>query len=216
MPFSRKEEVKFQNIIEKAMQELQETPTIPGGIPTLLDIPNRKPLPIRAGGNRSLLEDIVEFNPQTYEAYINHLKRGSYFSNAAEAVGLNSLTVKGWGTRGKEDYYAEKDTFYARFYQDVRRAVAQCRTAVEQAMVTINPQKWLARGPGRIFGEQWAENPTVEVQTPTEEETLFIEQPEVQQIEHSGVETTVIVLDTQTEQETLDILQETLRIRKEE
>ena len=213
--YRERKEKKFRDLIEKTIEELPENPSLPDGLPTLLNIPGRRELP-KTKGNPSLLERIVLDNQETYEKYIVFLKKGAYPHTAAEAVGISIHTVRDWGLKGRKDFEAGNDTYYARFYQDVRKATAQCRVAIEQTLATLDPRKWMNQGPGRMFGNEWAERLTAEPSVEGTEpftDTPIVE--EVPQIEGTGVDTMIVKMDALTEQETIAILREVTKERKE-
>lgn len=137
----------------------QETVTIPLPLrETNLRTPDMKPLPPRSTvGRPSQLETLVHDMPDIYSEMIHDISRGSYWHVAAEAIGINESTFKLWLKNGRSDIASQTDSLYSRLYADVRRASAQARIAVEKSFALVNPAKWLARGPGRIFGEHWTE-----------------------------------------------------------
>ena len=125
---------------------------------TLLRVPEMKELPPRSTeGRPSYLETLAHDMPDLYAEMIHNIRRGSYYHVAAEAIGINSSTFKRWLKIGGIDIVHGRDSLYHRLYLDCRVAVACARLAIEQAYAALNPAKWLAHGPGRIFGDQWRE-----------------------------------------------------------
>lgn len=82
---------------------------------------------------------------------------GAFFHVAAEAIGISSSTLKLWMKNARIDIAGERDSLYSRLYADIRRATAQARCGVEVAYAALNPAKWLAKGPGSVFGSHWSE-----------------------------------------------------------
>lgn len=192
---SKRAQKKFENLIEHALETMTENPKLPGGIPTLIDIPERKPLPAPPKG-QCILAALVDECPRTYEEFLTALKKGSFWKGAAASVGLSVGTVRRWGQRGKEDAEAELDTYYSRFYLDVLKAIGQCRCSVEQALAKIQPWKWLSHGPGSVFGTEWTDAPLDEKTA----ECAFIPEPDEVIERISGVEVEMVRLDAITEE----------------
>jgi hypothetical protein len=139
-------------------EELQP-PIIPveQDVETLLDIPGRKPLPQipqRKGRKCTLIEMIIH-NPDRYSRLITHIRAGVSFNVAAEANSIGERTFYEWGQRGQEDLDKGMDTFFSRFFRDVRRAAAMATADCESEVKALEPRKWLSHGPGRIFGGAW-------------------------------------------------------------
>ena len=137
-----------------------ENQEIEKDVETLLDIPQRKPLPQppQRKGRRFKLVDIIHHAPDLYARLITHIRAGVSFNVAAAAVGIGERTFYDWGEKGSLDYEAGKDTYFSRFYHDVRKAAATATADCEMAVKELDPKKWLSHGPGRIFGGQWSEN----------------------------------------------------------
>lgn len=132
------------------------------GIETLLDVPGRKELPEipKRPGRKCLLEQIVLFNPQRYHQIIAKVRHGVSLNVAVEAAGINESTFYDWAIKGRE-HLAEHppiDSFFSRFYSDLRRAVAHTVADCEMTIAIKNPTKWLVHGAGRIFGGHWGKN----------------------------------------------------------
>jgi hypothetical protein len=192
------------------MEEMDTNPELPGGIPTLLNIPGRKELPPipNSMGRSCKLVDLVQLTPGVYENIMANIRKGCYPHLSAEAAGIPTGTFYRWGTRGKEDFKNMVDSYYSRFYLDVRKAIAQCRVAIEQTVAVIDPKKWLERGPGKIFGEEWGAVDDGSASIPVDQ--TFIEEKEQLKIETTGVEIEVIRLDSATEEATKKVLREVL------
>lgn len=166
---------QFQQKIEEIINSQSKPPTQPAGVAdqpepnssqetinrdklTLLRVPEMKPLPPRSTeGRPSYLETLAYDMPDLYAEMIHNIRRGSYYHVAAEAIGINSSTFKRWLKIGGVHLVQGEDSLYSRLSLDVRIAVASARLAIEQAYAVLNPAKWLAHGPGRIFGDQWSE-----------------------------------------------------------
>ncbi len=209
------DDIEFQKFMEEAsLPKLMNAPSLPGGLETLEAIPGRKDLPIIEGAGRiCLLVDIINHTPETYSIYLNELRRGAYFGPAAESVGIPTSTIARWGQYGRRDINEGLDTYYSRFWKDVRKAVAQCQVKVEQFIAKTDPKKWLARGPGTIFGDQWNDN-RVEESSQLEEVESFSEQKLIEHVEEgTGVRTTVIDLDSITEEAAKEVLRELIKDR---
>jgi hypothetical protein len=148
---------------DKPVEEKQDT--IPGGKETLLDVPNRKPLPpyVRSAGRPCVLQDIVMHAPDLYAEFITYIQAGAYYNVAAEAIGVCEGTLRNWLIRGKADLGGSLDTWYSRLFRDIRRAVALARVGAEASIREASPSRWLSHGPGKMFGEQWTEQkgPTI-------------------------------------------------------
>lgn len=167
--------VKISETTEQSLSSQEESTTedtyFPGGIETLLDVPNRKPLPHIPQGKRGpkhRLADLVLHAPKLYQKMIIRLRAGVSPNIAAEVCGIAERTFYEWGQKGAEDahHYNEEtgefdpiDSFYSRFYHDVRRAIAVKAAECEEAIAEGDPAKWLSRGPGRVFGRNWGKNP---------------------------------------------------------
>lgn len=139
---------------EEPNQNLEE-------VETLLELPNRKELPHftqRKPGRKCKLYDLVLHSPDTYARLITYIKSGVSFNVAAAAIGIAERTFYEWGEKGSVDFEAEKDTYFSRFYRDVRKAVATATADCEMSVKELDPRKWLAHGPGRIFGGSWSDN----------------------------------------------------------
>lgn len=187
----------------------------PGGRETLLDVPDRKPLPeIEARvGRPCILIDLIRHSPDIYAQFIAFIQAGAYFHVAAEAVGISTSTLKNWVARGRNDLHCGLDTWYSRLLGDVRRAVALSRVGREIAIAADSPAKWLSNGPGRIFGEHWVENRTSEqIEEPDSLEStvspLEIEDKREQKKEDEIEGTIVLNLDAAKELETIEALEE--------
>ena len=142
-------------------EESEESPppTIPTekDVETLLDIPGRKPLPqiLQRKGRKCTLIEMILHNPDRYSRLITHIRAGVSFNVAAEANSIGERTFYEWGQRGQEDLDLGKDTFFSRFFRDVRRAAAMATADCESEVKALEPRKWLSHGPGRIFGGAW-------------------------------------------------------------
>lgn len=146
-------------------------PLFPGGIETLLETASRKPLPQipQQKGRKCLLYDIVQFSPKLYAKMIGQLRLGVSPEVAAEACAIGERTFYEWAQRGKQDIdnfdpesgqHCPIDSYFSRFYLDVRRAIATQAADCEMKLAEIDPRKWLTIGPGRIFGQKWAKDRT--------------------------------------------------------
>lgn len=130
-------------------------------VETLLNIATRKPLPQnpqRKIGRKCLLIEMVMHDPDRYARLITFIRSGVSFGVAAEASGIGERTFYEWGQRGQADLDEEADTFFSRFFKDVRRAVAAATADCEQHVKEMDPRKWLSHGPGRIFNLGWSED----------------------------------------------------------
>ena len=152
---------KIKEILEKEKSAnifSQESVLHPGGRKTLLRIEGAAPLPPRStSGRPSMLETLAWDCPDIYAEMIHDIKMCSYPQVAGEAIGIPISTFKVWLKNGRNDIVRGEDSFYSRFYGDIRVASAIARKAIEQAYAIVNPAKWLAHGPGRMFGRQWSE-----------------------------------------------------------
>jgi len=171
---------------------------------TLLDEEGRRELPKipYKPGRPCYLPRLIKREPKRYTQLINYIRQGVYFHVAAEAVGISQFTMIRWGNKGKEDMEHEIDSYYSRFYRDVRRSVAICRSGCEVAIKELNPGKWLAKGPGRILGNQWSEE-----RSSREDDTPLIESEEHKQLEDQTVEGTLHI-SNQQELEKLELLEQ--------
>lgn len=135
----------------------------PGGVETLLPIKSRKPLPEipKRPGRKCLLEEIVQHAPEIYQRLISQIQTGVSFNVAAECAGINESTFYDWGYKGAADASKNPpvDSFFSRFYRDVRRAAATKAAECERGIAESSPVKWLTHGAGRIFGQQWSKDP---------------------------------------------------------
>lgn len=132
----------------------------PGGLETLLPCKNRKTLPQiqERPGRKCQLVEIVNFAPEIYQTLITHIKTGVSMNVAVEVVGINESTFFSWGWRGKRDFDSNVDSYFSRFYKDVRRAVAHRAAECERSIVESSPLKYLTHGPGRIFNNPWGKD----------------------------------------------------------
>lgn len=130
---------------------------------TLLDSPLRKQLPQipQRKGPKCLLHEIILHNPDLYARLIMLIRNGVSFNVAAEMCGISERRFFEWAQLGERDTYLEPplDSFYSRFYLDVRRAAATKTAECEQKIGALSPTKWLSQGPGRIFGGRWGQTP---------------------------------------------------------
>lgn len=143
-------------------------PLFPGGIETLLETASRKPLPQipQQKGRKCLLYDIVLHAPKLYAKMIGQLRMGVSPEVAAEVCGIGERTFYEWAQRGRLDLDRLNesgepdplDSFFSRFYLDVRRAIATQAADCEIKLAEIDPKRWLTVGPGRIFGQKWAKD----------------------------------------------------------
>jgi hypothetical protein len=134
---------------------------ISGEILTLLDVPGRKELPEipKRAGRKCKLEEIVNFAPEVYRGLITKIRCGVSFNVASETVNINESTFHDWGWKGKNDLNDGLDTYFSRFYTDVRRAAANITADCEMSVTARNPIKYLTQGGGRIFGNPWGKGP---------------------------------------------------------
>ena len=132
----------------------------PEGMETLIQSPSRKELPPipQQRGRKCILIDIINHAPDMYSRLITLIKQGVYFHVAAESLGINENTFSDWAKRGQTDLQNEEDTYYSRFFLDIRRAVASARADCEITVKEKDPKKWLTLGPGKLFGNQWAKD----------------------------------------------------------
>jgi len=171
---------KFKQFMESAdipqSTENALVPSIPGGIETLLDVSERKPLPaLPEQGRRCILYDIIQYTPETYAQMIVYVRNGAYYHTAAESVGIASKTLYDWCYKGRRDAESGIDSYYSRLYKDIRKATAQCRVSKEMAIADIDPKKWLNLGPGKMFGTEWVELPTSTADLVESENPFLIE-----------------------------------------
>lgn len=130
-------------------------------IETLLNIKDRAPLPpapdTAGPGPKSKLANLIRFAPDRYAEMIARIRSGTSFHVAAEAVGIAERTFYAWAQIGAQDMAQSpcKDSYYSRFFRDVRRAAAQATAKCEETIMNASPAKWLANGPARIFGLHW-------------------------------------------------------------
>jgi hypothetical protein len=131
-------------------------------IETLLNVRGRKPLPDSTEisksdrrGPKFKLFEIITHAPDLYAKMIMFIRNGVSFNVACECVGIGESTFYEWGQRGASDFQANADTYFSRFYRDVRRAAALATCQAEMEIKALDPKKWLAHGPGRIFGDAW-------------------------------------------------------------
>jgi len=134
------------------------------GLPqyTLLDIPDRANLPAEPPGTRpSILVQIVTETPDLYKKLITLIRMGAAGHVAAERLGISEKTFYEWARIGRQELQQAEppDTYYTRFYTDIRRAVAMKRSEIEIEVAATEPKKWLSHGPGRIFGDNWSDKP---------------------------------------------------------
>lgn len=196
---------KFTQFVEDNVEKVSPPPLkFPGGILTNLDIEGRKPLPeVKDARYRSQLHEIVEYAPETYAEYIILLQQGAYYNSAAESIGIPEKTLAEWGKKGRRDLDSGIDSVYSRFTLDVRKSIAKARVRCEIQIHQTDPRKWLSLGPGRIFGNQWAEEKTHE----PEPEVIEMELKETLKLEHVDTGMTVANIDPKTELETIEALE---------
>ncbi len=141
---------------QKDIQELR----FPGGLETLLPCKAQKPLPQlqERVGRKCLLVEIVHHAPELYQTLITQIKCGVSMNVAVEVVGINESTFFSWGWKGKRDYDARIDSYFSRFYKDVRKAVAHKAAECERSIAESSPLKYLTHGPGRIFNNPWGKD----------------------------------------------------------
>lgn len=143
----------------------------PEGIETLLEVEGRKQLPQFSQGKpgrKNKLYELIKFAPDLYAKMIQQLAAGVSPNVAAECCGIAERTFFEWGELGARDAnnideetgeLDPIDSYYSRFYMDVRRAVATKAAECEAKLAEVDPIKWLSRGSGRIFGGKWGKNP---------------------------------------------------------
>lgn len=143
----------------------------PDGLETLLEVPYRKALPqlIQAkDGPKQKLPEIIKFAPKLYAKMIGMLRNGVSPNVASEVCGIVERTFYKWGEQGAYDanHVDEMtgepdpiDSYYSRFYMDVRRAIATKASECEMDIASKDSRKWLSIGPGKIFGGKWGKNP---------------------------------------------------------
>ena len=94
---------------------------------------------------------------------------GASLHVASETIGITYASFYNWMRKGADSVHIDEETgdqvitedsFYLRFYCDVRRAAASCRTIAETKILATDPLKWLRLGPGRMFGDEWRDDPT--------------------------------------------------------
>jgi hypothetical protein len=143
----------------------------PEGLETLLEVPYRKELPQlspQGFGPKERLPRLIKDSPKAYARMIGLLRNGVSPNVAAEVCGIVERTFYQWGKQGQLD--AENidlstgeadpiDSYYSRFYLDVRRAIAVKASECEMDIAAKDSRKWLSVGPGRIFGNAWSKNP---------------------------------------------------------
>jgi hypothetical protein len=134
--------------------------SIEQNVETLLDIASRKKLPqiLQRKGRKCVLVEIILHNPDRYARLITHIRSGVSFGVAAEAAGIGERTFFEWGQKGQADFDAGEDTYFSRFFRDVRRAAAAATADCEQHVKEMDPKRWLSHGPGRIFNLGWSED----------------------------------------------------------
>lgn len=143
----------------------QEDPlelAFPDGLETLLPIKARKPLPElpeSKAGPKCKLVQIIQNAPALYQKMISKLRVGVSPNVAAELVGVSESTFYAWAEQGAKDIDKDQDTYFSRFYRDVRRAIAVKTGECEETLAKREPKIWLSRGPARIFGNRWSKNP---------------------------------------------------------
>lgn len=137
---------------------------------TLLDIPDAVPLPDLppAKGRPFTLPDIVKLTPHIYAKLITFIRCGASGNAAAEVVGICEKTFYEWCHIGSLEMAQDPapDTYYTRFFNDIRRAVAVKRSELEIEIAATDPKKWLSHGPGRIFGDNWRDTPGIPIPQP--------------------------------------------------
>ena len=148
----------------------EDQPLFPqNGLPqyTLLDVPDRVPLPVLPPGKGRpfTLPEIVETTPHIYAKLITFIRSGASGNVAAVFIGICEKTFYEWCKIGAEEMGRDPapDTYYTRFYNDIRRAVALMRSELEIEIAATDPKRWLSHGPGRIFGDNWTDKPTTNV-----------------------------------------------------
>lgn len=72
---------------------------------TLLDIPERKPLPPYPSGAGRVpsFVDMVINAPDEYARFIMFIQQGAYYNVAAEAIGISTMTLYNWLRRARND-----------------------------------------------------------------------------------------------------------------
>jgi hypothetical protein len=132
----------------------------PGGIETLLPCKSRKELPqlLERRGPKCKLVEIVLRAPHIYQRLIGLIRTGVSFNVAAECSGIEESTFFSWGWKGAKDVGIQRDTYFSRFYRDVRRAAASRTAECEREVGSASPLKYITHGPGRVFGNPWAKD----------------------------------------------------------
>ena len=133
------------------------------GIPqyTLLDVPDRVKLPpIPSTGRPCFLIQMATEQPDLYKQLITLIRHGASGNVAAERWGIHEQTFYSWAKIARKEMLQDEvpDTFYTRFYSDVRRAIAMRTSEIEVEIAVTDPKKWLSHGPGRIFGDRWTDS----------------------------------------------------------
>jgi len=158
-PFTRG---KTEEIADHEGELPEDQPLFPtNGLPqyTLLDITDRVPLPQipPSNGRPFTLPDIVQLTPHIYAKLITFIRCGASGNAAAVVIGICERTFYEWCAIGGDQMRENPvpDTYFTRFYNDIRRAVAVKRTELEVEIAATDPKRWLSHGPGRIFGDNW-------------------------------------------------------------
>lgn len=128
---------------------------------TLLDDENREKLPPSINqqrGPKCRLELIARYSPDLYAKMIHMIRMGASFGTAAGVLGISQSTMLSWLYKGRADQDNDVDSFFSRFVSDIYSACAVAASEAEQEVKRLDPRKWLAHGPGRIFGGSWGKD----------------------------------------------------------
>lgn len=98
-----------------------------------------------------LLEHIVLRQPGLYSHFLGRIMCLSSVQAAAQILGIVDATLYAWVRAGATDLSRNRDTFFARFTADVRRAHAFAVSQAEMAAGKKNPERYLTHGAGRSF-----------------------------------------------------------------
>jgi len=199
---------------------------------TLLDVPNRKELPpFPTKGRPCLLVELVTLYPEAYKHMMSLIRSGVSGHVAAATIDVSEHTFYGWAKRGRADARIEEqirqlnkpfnpdleeeeiepnDTYYYRFFMDVRRAIAQKRSECETDIAISSPKLWLSNGPGKLFGNDYVENPKLILENEPPQKNLLDAKTPVPELENHKPDktSTYIEVDESSSFQALEALEE--------
>lgn len=108
---------------------------------------------------------------EVYKYFLSLLLRGASLASAAASVRLTPALVYSWCRKGRQDILDGVDSYYSRWMYDYQAAVGRARVQAEMVLYSLDPEKYLGKGEGRLLGTEFVHKDQVPVGN---EDTLAI------------------------------------------